>query len=103
MERATPAPSDAPLLGEPPVIELGNTVYALRGRPRDALRTASGLAGWLRAMGPRLAATLTEDDLFDVGEDDLVTARQLRDTVRSLAAAAVDGRPPDPDTVATLN
>jgi predicted RNA-binding Zn ribbon-like protein len=103
MERASPAPSGAPLLGEPPVIELGNTMYALRGRPQDALRTVADLAAWLRAMRPRLAATLTEDDLLDIGEDDLVMARQLRDVVRSLAGAAVDGRGPDPDTVAALN
>ncbi|OHV32476.1 hypothetical protein BCD49_30100 [Pseudofrankia sp. EUN1h] len=91
------------MLGEPPAIELGNTTYAMRGRPRDALRTVPDLADWLRAMRPRLTVALTDDDLRDVGEEDLWTARELRDTIRALAGAATDGREPDPDAVAALN
>ena len=93
----------APLLGEPPPIELGNTTFAVRGRLKDGLETTGHLAVWLRDMGPRLAVTLTDDDLRGVTEADLRLARELRDTVRALDAAAVARRAPDPDTVAILN
>ncbi|OHV47962.1 hypothetical protein BCD48_16790 [Pseudofrankia sp. BMG5.36] len=91
------------MLGEPPVIELGNTTFAVRGRPRDGLRTVPDLVGWLRAIRPRLPVVLADEDLVGIGEDDLRTARELRDTVRSLADAAANGREPDPDAVAALN
>lgn len=93
----------APILGEPPALELGNTAYAVRGRPRDGLQTAEHLAAWLRDMRPRLAVHLTDDDLRDVTETDLSLARELRDTIRALADAAVNGRAPAAATVDTLN
>ncbi|NUW34737.1 CGNR zinc finger domain-containing protein [Nonomuraea sp. SMC257] len=93
----------APLLGEPPAIELGNTSYAVRGRPQDGLRSVEHLAAWLRDMRPRLAVGLADADLHGVTEEDLRLARELRDAIRSLAASAVDDRAFDPDTVATLN
>ncbi|MBL7501108.1 ABATE domain-containing protein [Frankia sp. CNm7] len=103
MEQAHPERGGAPILGEPPAIELGNTIHAARGRPRDALLTVPDLVDWLRAMRPRLAAALTDDDLLDAGEDDLRMARALRDTIRALADAAANGRAPDPDVVTALN
>ncbi|MCK9903305.1 ABATE domain-containing protein [Frankia sp. Cpl3] len=103
MEQAPAEYDGAPMLGEPPAIELGNTIYATRGRPRDALRTVLELVDWMRAMRPRLTVALTEDDLRAVGEDDLRMARELRDTVRALAGAAANGREADPDAVAALN
>ncbi|GAA2318926.1 CGNR zinc finger domain-containing protein [Nonomuraea roseoviolacea subsp. roseoviolacea] len=93
----------APLLGEPPAIELGNTTYAVRGRPQDGLRSVEHLAAWLRDMRPRLAVGLADADIEGVTEADLRLARELRDTIRSLAAATVDGGALDPDLVATLN
>jgi predicted RNA-binding Zn ribbon-like protein len=93
----------APLLGEPPPIELGNTTYAVRGHPKDGLRTVGNLAAWLRDMRPRLAVPLTDADLRGVTDGDLRQARELRDVIRALAAAVVNGREPAPDTVATLN
>ncbi|GAA4921437.1 CGNR zinc finger domain-containing protein [Nonomuraea thailandensis] len=93
----------APLLGEPAPIELGNTSYAARGRPKEGLQSAEHLAAWLRDMRPRLAVTLTDADLDGVTDDDLHAARELRDVIRSLAAAAVAGREPDPGEVETLN
>ncbi|WP_245898953.1 CGNR zinc finger domain-containing protein [Nonomuraea indica] len=77
----------APLLGEPPPIELANTAHAVRGRRRDGLLTTEHLAAWLRDMRPRLAVPLTDADLRGVTDDDLARARELRDAVRSLAAA----------------
>ncbi|GII77481.1 hypothetical protein Sru01_24630 [Sphaerisporangium rufum] len=93
----------APILGEPPPIELSNTRYAARGRPMDGLLSVEHLAAWLRDLRPRLAVPLTDTDLRGVTEGDLAAARELRDTVLALAAATVDGRALDQDAVATLN
>ncbi|GIF16386.1 hypothetical protein Ate01nite_64180 [Actinoplanes teichomyceticus] len=93
----------APLLGEPAPIELGNTVYAVRGRLKDGLQTVEHLAAWLRDMRPRLGVTLTDDDVRSVTDHELRLARELRDAIRALGATAVAGRPPDPEAVATLN
>jgi predicted RNA-binding Zn ribbon-like protein len=103
VEVAHLAGGGAPLLGEPPPIELGNTSYAARGRPKEGLQNAGHLAAWLRDMRPRLAVTLADADLDGVTDSDLQAARELRDVIRSLAAAIVDGREPDPAAVATLN
>lgn len=93
----------APLLGEPPPLELANTAYAVRGRLQDGLMTVEHLTAWLRDLRPRLAVPVTDADLQDVGEGDLHLARELRDVIRALAAAAVADHDPDPDTVTTLN
>lgn len=93
----------APLLGEPLPIELGNTAYAVRGRPRDGLQTQEHLAAWLRDTRPRLALPLQDTDIEGVTAHDLTRARELRDAIRSLAAAVVDHRDADPDAVAALN
>ncbi|MBB6552628.1 CGNR zinc finger domain-containing protein [Nonomuraea rubra] len=103
MEVAHLTGGGAPLLGEPPPIELGNTSYAVRGRAREGLESAEHLAAWLRDVRPHLAVTLADADLHDVTDGDLHAARELRDVIRSLAAATMDGREPDPATVATLN
>ena len=93
----------APLLGEPLPIELGNTAYAVRGRPLDGLQTRAHLAAWLRDTRPRLPLPLADADLTGVTEDDLATARDLRDAIRALAATAVDHGQSDRDAVAVLN
>ncbi|MFI6481378.1 CGNR zinc finger domain-containing protein [Nonomuraea sp. NPDC050663] len=93
----------SPVLGEALPIEFGNTVYAKRGRPNDGLQTVEHLAAWLRDMRPRLTITLTDADLQSIGDDDLRQARELRDTIRTLAAASVEGSAFDADAVAALN
>ncbi|MEU1880231.1 ABATE domain-containing protein [Streptosporangium sp. NPDC020072] len=93
----------APLLGEPPPVELGNTAYAVRGRPKDGLRSVEHLGAWLRDMRPRLAVDLVDADIHGVTDRDLCLARELRDVIGALSAATVDGRDLDPDAVATLN
>ncbi|MEV0143741.1 MULTISPECIES: CGNR zinc finger domain-containing protein [unclassified Nonomuraea] len=103
MEVAHLTDGGAPFLGEPPAIELGNTSYAVRGRPKDGLRSVEHLAAWLRDMRPRLAVGLADADLHGVTDHDLNLARELRDAIRTLAAAAVNDRALDPDMVATLN
>ncbi|QYC41660.1 CGNR zinc finger [Nonomuraea coxensis DSM 45129] len=69
----------------------------------DGLQNAEHLAAWLRDMRPRLAVPLTDADLREVNDSDLRVARELRDAVRTLTVATVDGRDPDPAAVATLN
>ncbi len=93
----------APLLGEPPPIELGNATYAVRGQPKDGLQSVEHLAAWLRDIRPRLGIRLTDADIHHITDSDLCVARELRDTIRALTAATTDGRPLDPDAVATLN
>lgn len=92
-----------PLLGEPLPVELANTTHAVRGRVRDGLRTADQLARWLRGVGDRLPFPLTDADLHSVTPDQLAAARELRDTLRELAAAAVAGAVPAPEAVDRLN
>ena len=88
----TPGP---PLLGEPVPLELANTVYATQGQLRDGLRTTDDLAAWLSGVRARLVTPLTDAHLSTVDETQLVQARDLRDAVRELAQASVDGiRPP---------
>ncbi|MFK4038479.1 CGNR zinc finger domain-containing protein [Nonomuraea wenchangensis] len=103
MEVAHLASGGAPLLGEPPPIELANTSYAARGRPKDGLQSTEHLAAWLRDMRSRLAVPLTDADLGEVSDGDLHTAREVRDAVRALAVATVAGHDPDPAAVAALN
>ncbi|NUW41254.1 CGNR zinc finger domain-containing protein [Nonomuraea rhodomycinica] len=93
----------APLLGEPPSIELGNTAYAVRGRRKEGLQSVEHLAAWLRDMRPRLAVALSDADIEGVTEHDLHLARELREVVRACAAATVNGRELDADMVAILN
>jgi predicted RNA-binding Zn ribbon-like protein len=103
MEVAELTGGGAPILGEPLAIELGNAMYAVRGRLRDGLQTVEHLAAWLRDMRPRLAVILTDDDLHGATEGDLSLARELRDTIRALADAGVNGREPALYVVDTLN
>jgi predicted RNA-binding Zn ribbon-like protein len=91
------------MLGEPLPIELGNTMYAVRGRLRDGLQTVEHLAAWLHDMRTRLPMALSDSDLADLTEANLAAARQIRQAVRLLAAATVDGISLDPEAVATLN
>ena len=66
-----------------------NTVYAVRGRPGDAIGSDQDLRAWLGTHG--LAVT---------GDGDL---RVLRDAVRALFAAAVAGLEPPPAALAAVN
>ena len=92
-----------PLLGEPVPLELGNTLYSIRRRLYDGVQTDEQLAAWLCAMRPRLSAVLTDSDLADVTEGHLTAAREIRQAVRLLTAATVDGVPLDAELVGTLN
>ena len=102
-ETEAPPFAGAPLLGEPPPIELANTTWASRGHPRDGLRAPQDLAAWLREQRGRLATPLGERDLLGVTAEDLAVARRLRDAIRALAGAVVEGARPAPEDLEVLN
>lgn len=93
----------APRLGEPLPIELVNTRFQFRGRPRDGLDVPEHLAAWLRDARPRLDTPLADHDLLAVGQAELAAARALRDCLRALAEAAIDRRRPDQAHLDALN
>jgi len=90
----------SPLFGEPLAIEFANTHYAVRGRRREGIGTPAHLAAWLRdnsaALGPEAA------DLH-VSEVEVETFRALREAIRGLCRACVDGRPGDDTHVEVPN
>ncbi|WP_225859155.1 CGNR zinc finger domain-containing protein [Streptomyces albicerus] len=92
-----------PVMGEPLPIELANATYAIRGHPQDGLRTVEQLAFWLEQVRPRLPLPPSDADLRDIGPQDLVMARELRDAIRTLAAAAVERTPPPAAALDSLN
>jgi predicted RNA-binding Zn ribbon-like protein len=101
---ARPAVGDrAPMLGEPLPLELANATHVIRGRLRDGLSSTDRLADWLGEVRPRLDTPLTDRDLAATSEAHLAMARDLRDCVRELAGAAVDGVQPDPTALSRLN
>jgi predicted RNA-binding Zn ribbon-like protein len=72
-------------------VDLANTLRPGRGgRLADLLAGPDGLAGWLRGTGGS----------GDTGRPELLA---LRDHVRTLLAAAVEGRPLPPAAVAAVN
>lgn len=93
-------PTRAPLLGEPPPVELMNTIWADRSGVHDALSTDAEVLAWLRAVGPRLAGEapgvatwLGADQPVDLGNT-AIELRRLRDALRRLTAESTqDPRP----------
>lgn len=73
---------------------LATTGRAFSTDPIERLATPARLADWLEHC--ELTPTRPPDD------DDLHRARDLRETLRLLALATVDGRPPPEDAVAAL-
>nr|WP_085998414.1 CGNR zinc finger domain-containing protein [Rhodococcus sp. JVH1] len=84
----------APLLGEPIAIELANTAYASRGRPREGLQKPEHLATWLRDV---------RIEVDEVTDGDLTATLRLRDAIRAIASAIVKRSPLDADAVSALN
>lgn len=82
-------------------IELANTVHARQGEIRDELQAPADLTAWLDRVGPLLAVPV--DGPPHVGRTDLAAARDLRDAVRAVAAAASAGQVPDRAHVDRLN
>lgn len=81
---------------EPLPVRLANTIWADRDGVHDALGTVAQLERWARQCGLNPTGDLTSDDL--------AAARSLRDSVRRLAAEALDDTRPgavSEQTVAT--
>lgn len=89
--------TNAPLLGEPPAVELMNTIWADRDGVHDALRDPDGTRAWLHAVSSRTDLVTPGDLDARTGADlDHLGARLicLRDALRRLAAeATADPRP----------
>ncbi|MEP7022537.1 MAG: ABATE domain-containing protein [Actinomycetota bacterium] len=79
--------TSAPMLGEPPPVELMNTIWADRSGVHDSLADAAGLAGWLEA------AAVT-DPVLARDPAALPAFRALRDALRVLAAEVTDDTRP---------
>jgi predicted RNA-binding Zn ribbon-like protein len=93
-------PTDAyPGLGEPLAIELANTLFTDRGRPRDALTTPAGLSRWLKTNAERIGAPPPRR----LSGPELERARDVRTTIRTLLATALRDDHPPAATIRHLN
>ena len=92
-----------PVLSEPLPLELANTRFMRRGRELDGLDTPVALADWLRRVSDRLPLACEERDLRAIGSVELRAARELRDALRTLVAAATTSEALDPDATEILN
>ena len=79
----------------PLALELASTIFALDGQVRDGLAAPDDLAAWLGVNHLHVPCA--------VAASDLDTFRALRNAVRELIGAVVDGHPPAPSAVAQLN
>ena len=84
-----------PTLGEPLPIELANTIYARRHEIVDGLATPGDLAAWLQIHGCDVQA--------DASAAIVSEFRELRDAIRALFRATLDGESPPAAAVETLN
>ena len=91
------------MLNEPLPLELANTRFMHRGRELDGLDTPAALADWLRRVGDRLPLVCEERDLRAIGSVELRAARELRDALRTLVAAAATSDALDPEAAEILN
>jgi len=100
VERFGPTRRGGPVfrwLGESLAIDLANTVMVIDGDDSlDLLSSAEDLRDWLSRERPRLG-----EGGFAVSHLDEV--RELRDAVRELLAAAVEGRAPQPRALERVN
>lgn len=79
----------------PLALELASTIFAVDGQVRDGLSTPADLAAWLSTNYLHVPNA--------TGASHLDTFRTLRDAVRELFGAAVDGHAPASSAVALLN
>ncbi|MFE5587941.1 ABATE domain-containing protein, partial [Kitasatospora sp. NPDC056531] len=90
--------SKAPAGSAPPLaVAFANTLVATRGKVRDTLATPDDLATWLAVDtdAPQARAAL--------GEADLTAFRALRDAIRAVLRAFVDGEPAPAAEVERIN
>ena len=79
-------------------VAFANTVYAVRGRRGDAIDSEEGLLAFVHEHRDALGEPLASADAETVAE-----VRELRDAVRALCRAAVDGDGPPAEALALLN
>jgi predicted RNA-binding Zn ribbon-like protein len=79
-------------------VAFANTVYAVRGRRGDAIEAEEGLLAFLGEHREALGEPLASADAETVAE-----VQELRDAVRALFAAAVEGADPPAEALALLN
>ncbi|MFC9976307.1 CGNR zinc finger domain-containing protein [Spirillospora sp. NPDC127200] len=93
----------APALGEPLAVEFGNTRHTVRGDLREGLATPAMLAAWLRAHAADFSGDLADSAARALGDGDLARFVRLRDAVRALARALVNGAAPPAVHLMALN
>jgi predicted RNA-binding Zn ribbon-like protein len=87
----------------PLAVAAANTQYVVCGRAADEVTTARELAAWYEAWIPHSVIGPEPGEARAVGDADAAAFHRLRDALRPLLVAAVEGTPPDPDAVAVLN
>ncbi|MFF1870384.1 ABATE domain-containing protein [Streptomyces sp. CB03911] len=105
--QARAAADGMPLTGEPLALELVNTTFVrggVRGVLVDALRTPEDLGGWLAARTALFSEPLRAELSAPAATGAHVARfRELRQALRDLAAAQVEGARPADAPVALLN
>src|SRR2546430_15249293 len=81
-------PTEVPL-----AIQFANSRYAVRGRPQEAIGTVEDLSAWLR----------DHVDMSNVNIRNVDSAVALRDAIRAVFGACVDGEPPRGEWLTVLN
>lgn len=98
--------SGAPALGEPLPVEFGNTRFAVRGTRggvHDALATAESFAAWLAEHAGEFPDGVAAAALAGLGPEDVPRFAALRDAIRAVSRALVDGTAPEPAMLAEIN
>lgn len=96
---AAPADAELPLLGEPPAVELANTLYRDGDVWIEYLADPAAATRWVAAIAPRVGVD-------GAAVPDVAAAaalRSLRDAVRELFLACLGGQAPSPAAVRTVN
>ncbi|MBJ2120299.1 CGNR zinc finger domain-containing protein [Arthrobacter sp. MSA 4-2] len=94
----------APVIRDSPALDLANTYFAVRGKPREGLSTPADVAAWVLEVAPQLdGIELPAEELAEVREGDLALFLELRSAVRTLASDLTKGLPPAEGPVAVLN
>jgi predicted RNA-binding Zn ribbon-like protein len=93
----------APSRGQPLAVEFANTSYAVRGQPREGIGTPEHLAAWLRDHAHQVTTELPPATLLQLSQHDTRPFLALREAVRDLCAAVLDGHSPPQDAIDELN
>ncbi|MFH5822949.1 CGNR zinc finger domain-containing protein [Georgenia sp. AZ-5] len=103
MDRA-PYVGGAPLLADAVALDLANTHYAVRGRPREGLGSPADVAAWAREIAPRLPGVdVAGLPHLAVEDRDVERFLELRASVRAIAGDLVGGHVPAVSDTAVVN